>query len=67
MRVAGKTGSWGPFRHDSAVVTHDGETPIAVSILTRSMEFDRMLPAVDDGIGEIAAMLVDNVRSQLSV
>ncbi|MFE5774278.1 serine hydrolase [Brachybacterium sp. NPDC056505] len=61
--VAGKTGSWGPFRHDSAVVTHDGESPVAVSILTRSLEFDRLLPAVDDGIGEIAAMIVDGVRS----
>ncbi|WP_425280779.1 serine hydrolase [Leucobacter coleopterorum] len=64
VQVAGKTGSWGPFRHDSAVVTHSGEPPVAVSILTRSMDFDRVIPAIDDGIGEMAAMLVDCVRAQ---
>lgn len=64
VQVAGKTGSWGPFRHDSAVVAHSGEPPVAVSILTRSMDFDRVIPAIDDGIGEIAAMLVDCVRAQ---
>lgn len=65
VRVAAKTGSWGPFRHDSAVVTHDGETPIAVSVLTRSLEFNRLIPAIDDGIGGIAASIVDGIRSEL--
>lgn len=64
VRVAAKTGSWGPFRHDSAVVTHDGEPPIAVSVLTRSLEFDRLIPAIDDGIGGIAALIVDGIRSE---
>lgn len=65
VRVAAKTGSWGPFRHDSAVVTHDGEVPIAVSVLTRSLEFDRLIPAIDDGIGSIAASIIDGIRSEL--
>lgn len=64
VRVAAKTGSWGPFRHDSAVVTHDREAPIAVSVLTRSLEFDRLVPAIDDGIGTIAASIVDGIRSE---
>lgn len=64
VSVAAKTGSWGPFRHDSAVVTHDGEVPIAVSVLTRSLDFDRLIPAVDDGIGAIAASIVDGIRSE---
>src|SRR5690606_29902532 len=48
-RVAGRTGTWGPFRHESALVEHAGEVPIAVCVLTESLEIDRLLPAVDDG------------------
>lgn len=66
VRVAAKTGTWGPFRHDSAVVSHERETPVAVSVLTRSLEFDRLIPAIDDGIGGIAASLVDGIRSESS-
>lgn len=65
VRVASKTGTWGPFRHETAVVTHEGEPPIAVSVLTRSLDFDRLLPAVDDGIGEMTTVLIDAVRSRL--
>lgn len=64
VRVAAKTGSWGPFRHDSAVVSHEREVPIAVSVLTRSLEFDRLIPAVDDGIGRVAASIIDGIRSE---
>lgn len=62
-RVAGRTGTWGPFRHESALVMHEGEVPIAVCVLTESLEIGRLLPAVDDGIGEIAAALVGELRS----
>lgn len=63
VQVAGRTGTWGPFRHDSALVAHAGEVPVAVSVLTESLEIDRLLPSVDDGIGEIAAALVGALRS----
>ena len=66
VQVAGKTGTWGPFRHESALVIHHGETPIAVSILTESLELARLLPAVDDGIGDMAAALVGDLRSRRS-
>lgn len=61
--VAGKTGSWGPFRHETAVITHTGEVGVAVCVMTASLEFDRTIPAIDDGIGEIAAVLVNAVRA----
>jgi beta-lactamase class A len=51
VSVAGKTGTWGPFRHESALVMHDDEVPIAVSVLTESSDFERLLPDVDDGMG----------------
>lgn len=65
VQVAGKTGSWGPFRHHTAVVEHIDEPPVAVSVMTRSADLDRLLPRVDDAIGEMAAILVDAVRAEL--
>lgn len=64
VTVASKTGSWGPFRHETAVVTHGAEAPVAVCVMTRSLEFDRFVPAIDDAIGEIAAILVNSVRAR---
>ncbi|MFC0674871.1 serine hydrolase [Brachybacterium hainanense] len=65
VHVAGRTGTWGPFRHESALIMHEGEVPIAVCVLTESLEIGRLLPAVDDGIGEIAAAVVGELRSIL--
>ena len=64
VRVAAKSGTWGPYRHEAAVVTHDMEQPVALCIMTESMEFNRRVPSIDDGIGEMASILVDAIRAR---
>lgn len=61
-RVAGKTGTIGRIRAETAVVQPDGEPPIAVCVVTRAARADAALPAVDAAIGRIARLLVDDVR-----
>jgi len=60
--VAGKTGTIGRIRAETAVVQPDGEPPIAVAVVTRAARSDAVLPAVDAAIGRIARLLVDEVR-----
>lgn len=61
-RVAGKIGTIGRIRAETAVVQPDGEPPIAVCVVTRAARADAALPAVDAAIGRIARLLVDDVR-----
>ncbi|MFQ6486181.1 serine hydrolase [Brachybacterium epidermidis] len=65
VQVAAKSGSWGPYRHEAAVVTHRDEQPVALCIMTESLEFERRLPSIDDGIGKMASILVDGLRALL--
>ncbi|MGO2721238.1 MAG: serine hydrolase [Brachybacterium tyrofermentans] len=65
VQVAAKSGTWGPYRHEAAVVTHRDEPPVALCIMTESLEFERRIPSIDDGIGEMASILVDGLRARL--
>ena len=62
VTVAGKTGTLGTLRHEIAVVTFPGETPIAVAVFTRSARPERQLPAVDTAIGAAAQQAVHRLR-----
>jgi len=65
VRIAGKTGTLGPFRHEVGVVHHQNETAIAVAVLTRAARADRNLPRVDAVIGAVARTAVNTVRDAL--
>lgn len=60
--VAGKTGTIGRIRAETAVVQPDGEPPVAVCVVTRAARADAVLPVVDASIGRIARILVNEVR-----
>lgn len=60
--VAGKTGTIGRIRAETAVVEPDGEPPVAVCVVTRAARADAVLPVVDASIGRIARILVNEVR-----
>lgn len=60
--VAGKTGTIGRIRAETAVVQPDGEPPVAVCVVTRAARADAALPLVDASIGRIARILVNEVR-----
>lgn len=60
--VAGKTGTIGRVRAETAVVQPSGEPAIAVAVVTRAARADAALPAVDAAIGRIARILVDDLR-----
>jgi beta-lactamase class A len=63
VTVAGKTGTIGPIRNEAAVVVFPHETPIAVSVFTRSARADLFLPVVDRAIGLAARVGVTELRS----
>ncbi|QYG95175.1 serine hydrolase [Iamia sp. SCSIO 61187] len=62
VRVAGKTGTLGPLRHEVGVVHHRHETPIAVAVLTEAARADPNQPRVDAAIGAVAALAVATLR-----
>lgn len=62
VRVAGKTGTLGPLRHEVGVVEHLNETPIAVAVLTEAARADPNQPRVDAAIGAAAAIAVTHLR-----
>jgi beta-lactamase class A len=62
VRVAGKTGSLGPLRHEVGVVEHRHEPAIAVAVFTTAARADRHLPRVDAAIGQTARAAVTALR-----
>lgn len=58
----GKTGTIGPVRGEMSVVTIEGETPIVVSVITRSARGGANLAAADITVGRVARRLVDEIR-----
>lgn len=62
VRVAGKTGTLGPLRHEVGVVDYPYETPVAVAVLTTAARADRNLPRVDAVIGTSARTAVTALR-----
>ncbi len=62
VRIAGKTGTLGPFRHEVGVIQHQHEPAIAVGVLTRAARADRNLPRVDAVIGSAARTAVTALR-----
>lgn len=62
VRVAGKTGTLGPLRHEVGVVEHRNEPPIAVAVLTEAARADPNQPRVDAAIGAAAAIAVGELR-----
>ena len=60
--VAGKTGTIGRIRAETAVVQPDGEPPVVVCVVTRAARADAALPTVDTAIGRIARLLVNEAR-----
>ena len=55
VRIAGKTGTLGPLRHEVGVITFRDEDPVAVAVLTRAARSDTLLPQADAVIGTAAA------------
>ncbi|HXH58585.1 serine hydrolase [Iamia sp.] len=62
VRVAGKTGTLGPLRHEVGVVHHRNEAPIAVAVLSEAARADPHQPRVDAAIGAVAAVAVAALR-----
>jgi beta-lactamase class A len=62
VRVAGKTGSLGPLRHEVGVIEYPHEGPVAVAVFTSAARADRQLPRVDAAIGTTARIAVDQLR-----
>lgn len=62
VEVAGKTGTWGPYRHEAGVVTHPGEPPVVISVLTRSARIAQTQPLAHAAVGQIAATIVQAMR-----
>lgn len=62
VRVAGKTGTLGPLRHEVGVVHHRNEAPIAVAVLSEAARADPNQPRVDAAIGAVAALAVAALR-----
>lgn len=63
VRVSGKTGTLGPFRHEVGVVQHRNEPPVAVAVFTEAARSDPNQPRVDAAIGAAAALAVADLRS----
>jgi len=62
VSFAGKTGTIGPIRGETSLISIPGEVPIVVSVVTRSARIGANLPAADVAIGRIARLLVDEIR-----
>lgn len=62
VRVAGKTGTLGPLRHEVGVVEHRHEPPVVVAVFTTAARADRHLPRVDAAIGATARAAVTSLR-----
>jgi beta-lactamase class A len=62
VRVAGKTGTLGPLRHEVGVVQYRGEPAVAVAVFTRAARAEVHLPAVDAVIGSAARVAVGALR-----
>lgn len=62
VEVAGKTGTWGPYRHEAGVVTHPGEPPVVISVMTRSARVAQQQPLAHAAVGHIAAAIVQSMR-----
>ena len=63
VRVAGKTGTLGPLRHEVGVVQYRDEPPVAVAVLTRAARAELHLPGADAVIGSVARLAVNSLRS----
>lgn len=62
VEVAGKTGTWGPYRHEAGAVTHPGEPPVIISVMTRSARAAQQQPLAHAAVGHIAAVIVQAMR-----
>lgn len=62
VEVAGKTGTWGPYRHEAGVVSHPGEPPVVISVMTRSARAAQQQPLAHAAVGHIAAAIVQSMR-----
>lgn len=63
VRVAGKTGTLGPLRHEVGVVQYRDEPAVAVAVFTRAARAEPHLPAVDAVIGSTARVAVGALRT----
>jgi beta-lactamase class A len=63
VRVAGKTGTLGPLRHEVGVVQYRDEPPVAVAVFTMAARAEIHLPAVDAVIGSTARAAVSTLRA----
>ena len=61
VRFSGKTGTIGPIRGEVSLISIVHETPIAVSVVTRSARVGTNLPKSDLAIGNIARILVNEL------
>ena len=61
VRFSGKTGTIGPIRGEVSLISIVHETPIAVSVVTRSARVGTNLPNSDLAIGNIARILVNEL------
>lgn len=62
VSVAAKTGSLGPLRHEAGAVSHAGEPPVLISVMTRSARRDPAVPRADAAVGEAAREIVQFLR-----
>ena len=62
VSVAGKTGTLVAVRNEIGVIEFPGEVPIAVAVFTMSARSEMALPEVDRAIGEVARVIVTELR-----
>lgn len=62
VSIAAKTGSLGPLRHEVGAVSHSGEPPVLISVLTKSARRDSAVPRADAVLGAVAGEVVQFLR-----
>ncbi|WP_394253566.1 serine hydrolase [Arthrobacter pityocampae] len=65
VKISAKTGSLAYYRHETAVVEHPAELPIAITVLTSSARRESALPASDLAVGKFAFASVTHLRQTL--
>ena len=63
VSVAGKTGTLVAVRNEIGVTEFPGELPVAVAVFTMSARSEMALPEVDRAIGEVARVVVTELRT----
>lgn len=65
VRLAAKTGSLGPLRHEAGAVTHRAEPAVLISVMTLSARRDASVPRADEAVGAAADEAVQFLRQFL--